>query len=139
MGSNWGRIFILLGTYMHRIEELIEVVKKKVERDQKGTWSKGSITYYQAIFDELEEVQKEMGKGYSCHLEDELGDIFWVYLCLLKHLEVEGAISMDNIFSRVLIKYKARVDGINAGLSWDEIKKTQKKALNDEQSKIIKV
>ncbi len=45
---------------------------------------------------------------------------------------------MDNIFSRALSKYKTRVDGINAGLSWDEIKNTQKKALDEEQSKAIK-
>ena len=118
---------------MQRIEELIEIAKKKITRDQQGTWSKGSQTYYQAMFSELEEVKEEIDSDRKCYLEDELGDILWVYLCMLRNLEVEGAISMDNVFTRATEKYQERVDGIEAGLSWQDIKAVQKKRLAKEQ------
>ena len=121
---------------MQRIDELIEIAKRKIARDQKGTWSKGSQTYYQAMFSELEEVKEEISSNRKCYLEDELGDILWVYLCLLRNLEVEGAISMDNVFKRATDKYKERVDGINAGLSWEDIKETQNKRLKKEQEQM---
>ncbi len=121
---------------MHRIEELIKIVKMKVQRDKKGTWSEGSVTYFQAMFDELEEVRQELNSDQNCYLEDELGDILWVYLCFLQHLDEEGSISMDNVFTRALDKYKTRVEGINAGIPWNEIKKKQKKALQEEQNNL---
>lgn len=118
---------------MQRIEELIEIAKRKNEFDQKGTWSKGSKTYYQAMFEELEEVKEEIDSERRCYLEDELGDILWVYLCLLRNLEVEEKISMDSVFSRAIEKYKERVGGIEAGSSWSDIKKVQNKRLAKEQ------
>ncbi|MCP4326055.1 MAG: nucleotide pyrophosphohydrolase [Alteromonadales bacterium] len=122
---------------MENLSQLIEIVSKKVARDQKGTWSQGSITYYQAMFAELVEVKEEMLSNRQCYLEDELGDILWVYMCMLKHLEVEGAISMDNILTRAVDKYTERVNGINNGLSWEDIKETQKKVLALEQQAIL--
>ncbi|HBH7911981.1 TPA: nucleotide pyrophosphohydrolase [Vibrio parahaemolyticus] len=117
---------------MDTLKQLLKVAERKIERDQKGTWSKGSITYYQAMFDELEEVKAEMDGARLCYLEDELGDILWVYMCLLKNLEAEGTISAERVFERALSKYKERLDGINAGESWSEIKETQKQRLAEE-------
>ncbi|MGR5122205.1 MazG nucleotide pyrophosphohydrolase domain-containing protein [Vibrio harveyi] len=117
---------------MDILKQLLEVAERKIERDQKGTWSKGSITYYQAMFDELEEVKEEMDSERKCYLEDELGDILWVYMCLLKNLEAEDSISAERVFDRALSKYKERLDGINAGGSWTEIKETQKQRLAEE-------
>ncbi|MEZ9302213.1 nucleotide pyrophosphohydrolase [Vibrio breoganii] len=117
---------------MDTLKQLLEIAERKIERDQKGTWSKGSITYYQAMFDELEEVKAEMDSKRKCYLEDELGDILWVYMCLLKNLEAENSISATRVFERALSKYKERLDGINAGGSWADIKETQKQRLADE-------
>lgn len=111
---------------MDTLKQLLEVAERKIERDHKGTWSEGSITYYQAMFDELEEVKEEMDSGRKCYLEDELGDILWVYMCLLKNLEAEDSISAERVFDRALSKYKERLDGINAGGTWTEIKRDSK-------------
>ncbi|WP_057180484.1 MazG nucleotide pyrophosphohydrolase domain-containing protein [Colwellia marinimaniae] len=116
------------------LERLIDVVKIKIIRDQKGTWSKGSTTYLNALFDEINEVKEELSSGKQCFLEDELGDILWVYLCFVHNLEVEGKVSMSRVFERSLIKYSERVNGINNGDCWDKIKKKQKIYLELEQS-----
>ncbi|PKH59328.1 nucleotide pyrophosphohydrolase [Shewanella sp. Choline-02u-19] len=114
---------------MNNIKQLLAIAEKKIEIDQNGTWSKGSITYYKAMFDELEEVKEEMDSNRKCYLEDELGDILWVYMCLLKNLEAEGTILTERVFERALKKYKERLDGINDGVGWTEIKKRQKETL----------
>jgi len=116
------------------LNNLIDVVKTKIIRDQKGTWSEGSNTYLNALIDEINEVKEELSSGRQCFLEDELGDILWVYLCFVHNLEVEGKVSMSKVFERSLIKYRERVNGINNGACWDEIKKKQKLALELEQS-----
>jgi len=118
------------------LDKLIDVVKTKIIRDQKGTWSKGSNTYLNALFDEINEVKEELSSEKQCFLEDELGDILWVYLCFVHNLEVEGKVSMPKVFERSLIKYSERVNGINNGECWDEIKEKQKIALEREQSKL---
>jgi len=112
---------------------LIEIVKLKILRDQKGSWSKGSQTYLDALFDEVEEVKKELVSGRQCFLEDELGDMLWVYLCFIRNLEAEGKISMDAVFNRSIKKYEERVNGINNGESWSDIKVRQKLKLKKEQ------
>jgi hypothetical protein len=52
------------------------------------------------------------------------------------NLEVEGKVSMAKVFERSLIKYSERVNGINNGDCWDEIKKKQKIALEIEQKNL---
>jgi len=118
------------------LDKLVDVVKTKIIRDQKGTWSEGSNTYLNALIDEINEVKEELSSGKQCLLEDELGDILWVYLCFVHNLEVEGKISMPKVFERSLIKYSERVNGINNGDCWDAIKKKQKSALVLEQTSL---
>jgi NTP pyrophosphatase (non-canonical NTP hydrolase) len=116
------------------LDKLVDVVKTKIIRDKKGTWSEGSNTYLNALFDEINEVKEELSSGKQCYLEDELGDILWVYLCFVHNLEVEGKVSMSKVFERSFIKYNERVNGINNGECWDEIKEKQKIDLEIEQS-----
>jgi NTP pyrophosphatase (non-canonical NTP hydrolase) len=116
------------------ITQLLNVVKAKIERDQKGTWSEGSNTYYKAMFDELAEVEAEIVSNRRCFLEDELGDVLWVLMCLLRNLEVEDKINMERVFKRALNKYEERVTGINAGKDWADIKQKQKNELEEELS-----
>ena len=115
------------------LDPLIEIVKKKTIRDQNGTWSKGSITYLNAMLDEIDEVKNELSSGKQCFLEDELGDILWVYFCFIHNLEREGKVSIPSIFSRSHKKYKERIEGISNGGSWDKIKEKQKSELAAEQ------
>lgn len=114
-------------------DHLLEIVKRKIIRDQKGSWSKGSDTYLSSLFDEIEEVKHELSSGNRCNLEDELGDILWVYLCFVHNLEVEGKVSMSKVFERSFLKYQERVDGIIDGGCWEEIKAKQKSELKAEQ------
>lgn len=111
---------------------LQSVAERKIKRDQKGNWSKGSITYLEALKDEIEEVEAEFKGHKRCFLEDELGDLLWVYLCLIENLEVEGKISKAKVFERSSTKYQERIDGIENGLNWSDIKKVQKERLNRE-------
>ncbi|HAT8487254.1 TPA: nucleotide pyrophosphohydrolase [Vibrio vulnificus] len=122
--------------FMGNILSLIELANAKLLRDQQGTWSKGSITYYEAMFDELREVKAEIESGRQCYLEDELGDILWVYLCMLKHMEVEGKISFEQVFERSLEKYQTRMVGMELGKSWELIKQEQKESLKKQQLKL---
>lgn len=132
MADNVSLFLVTLRASMDSLKQLLEIAERKIERNQKGTWSNGSITYYQAMFDELYEVKAEMDSARKCYLEDELGDILWVYMCLLKNLEAEGMISVESVFERVLSKYKERIDGLNIGGSWSGIKEVQKQRLEEE-------
>lgn len=118
------------------MKDLFNIVKQKVERDQQGTWSKGSITYFNAMFDELKEVKEEIKPGRQCYLEDELGDVLWVYLCMIRHMEIEGKVSVDGIIHAAINKYKERMDGLNEGKSWEQIKMKQKKEILKQQNKL---
>lgn len=116
-----------------KILELRKVSRLKLERDLKGTWSQGSKTYFNAIYDELLEVKAEINNNRQCFLEDELGDILWDYMCLLQHLENENKINFDNVFHRAVEKYSERIHGINRGEEWDDIKIRQKEKITKEQ------
>ena len=115
-------------------DKLIALSALKLRRDLEGTWSKGSSTYFKAIFNELDEVSEELHSNRSCYLEDELGDVLWDYLCLLKHLENEKKIDINSLFQRASRKYDRRVKGILNGEMWDDIKSEQKLLLENEQS-----
>jgi len=117
-------------------EKLMALSELKLKRDLKGTWSKGSSTYFKALFDELDEVNEELHSDRRCYLEDELGDVLWDYLCLLKHLENEKKIDINSLLQRANKKYDRRVIGIINGESWDVIKSEQKQLLKEEQQLI---
>jgi NTP pyrophosphatase (non-canonical NTP hydrolase) len=113
----------------NRLQKLLEIASLKLQRDKTGTWSNGSVTYFEAIYDELEEVKAEIKDGRECYLEDELGDVLWDFICMLKHLEDERKINLENVFERSVKKYSERISGIGAGESWDEIKEIQRHEL----------
>jgi hypothetical protein len=66
-------------------------------------------------------------------LEDELGDIFWDYICLLENFEQDGKISKERVFDRCWTKFSERLssDGSDNG-DWVEVKKNQKERLREE-------
>jgi NTP pyrophosphatase (non-canonical NTP hydrolase) len=82
-------------------------------------------------------VRAEMDAGKRVYLEDELGDIFWVFICLLEWLEQEWKIEKQRIFERCYQKFSERIG--NDGLwvaDWDEVKKLQKERLKQEQESL---
>ena len=117
---------------MNDITKLLEIVRHKNAIDQQNTWYNGSDTYFAEIHKELAEVKAEIESGRQPHLEEELGDVLWDYLNLLTALESEGKITLEKVFERAITKYWERIDGIENGGSWAEIKAIQKARLAKE-------
>ena len=94
---------------------------------------KWSETFVKGMDDEIEEMKHELKEWNRVLLEDELGDIFWDYICLLENLEQEGKISKAKVFERCWTKFSERLnpDGSNNG-DWMEVKKSQKEKLIQE-------
>lgn len=115
-----------------QIKKLNEIAKVKVNKDLKGTWSEGSITYLNGMYDELEEVTKELNSGRQCYLEDELGDVLWDYLCMVQYLELEEKVLVSKVFDRVVKKYSERVITLEEGETWGDVKARQKIKLQSE-------
>ncbi len=94
---------------------------------------KWSETFVKGMDDEIEEMKHELKEWNRVLLEDELGDIFWDYICLLENLEQEGKISKEKVFDRCWTKFSERLnpDGSNNG-NWMEVKKSQKEKLIQE-------
>lgn len=86
----------------------------------------------------MEEVKSELHNEKKAYLEDELGDVFWDYICLLESLELRGKIDMMNVFERCYAKYSERLnpDGSDNG-DWAEVKLKQKERLRNEQESYI--
>ncbi len=126
------------------IQKIINLVHRRITFfntvDNRGFF-KGHSTYIEGIQDEIEEVKQELEKPDKfMYLEDELGDIFWSYICLLESLEQEGKIKKSRVFERCLNKFEARV-GKNAdeGQQWQEVKKQQKEDLKCEYEAFYKI
>tara|TARA_R110001583_G_scaffold195445_1_gene373715 strand:- start:1949 stop:2326 length:378 start_codon:yes stop_codon:yes gene_type:complete len=118
------------------LEKLVKIAEIKMKRDLDGSWYNGVDTYIEGLKCELEEAKVELLNGKKCFLEDELGDVLWDFICILKHLENDNKIEFDNVFLRALKKYDERVTGINNGESWDEIKKSQLLTLQNEENQL---
>ena len=114
---------------MKTFETLLAIAKRKAVFDQNNTWFNGASTYLDAIKKEVDEVIEEIPKSRTNYLEDELADVLWNTLNALMALEQEAGISANNVLERACQKYEQRMTGIEAGVSWDEIKNEQKQAL----------
>lgn len=93
-------------------------------------------TFFEWLLDEIEEVKVEFELWKRVFLEDELGDVFWDYICLLESLELEWKIDKQKVFKRCFEKFSERLntlDGSDNG-DWQEVKKIQKERLHAEQS-----
>ena len=88
------------------LTKLLKLVKEKYSIDKKQNWYKWSITYFNGLKDEIEEVSEELKENNSVYLEDELWDILWGYLNFLKWLKEEWKIkSMKSVIQRCEKKY----------------------------------
>ena len=119
-------------------KQILELAKGKLEMDKQGTWSKGSITFFEEIQNEIQESLIEYKAEKQVYLEDELGDILWDYLNLLTNLESEKKINLEKVFIRANKKYNQRISGLNYNSTWEKVKKKQKEELKIEQEELEK-
>ncbi|MDD3302989.1 MAG: MazG nucleotide pyrophosphohydrolase domain-containing protein [Candidatus Gracilibacteria bacterium] len=103
---------------------------------------KGWETYFNGVIAELQEVKDEVKPDNRVYLEDELGDVIWTYLCLLKIFEKKGYIKdLKKVFERSYKKLSERIsarreDQEYTYSTWQNVKKKQKKELLDEHNSI---
>ncbi|MDD2907663.1 MAG: MazG nucleotide pyrophosphohydrolase domain-containing protein [Candidatus Gracilibacteria bacterium] len=123
---------------MHKKIRELSAKRVKYLIEKQISFYKGNKTYLDGIREELLEVEQEIKENNSVYLEDELGDVFWDYLCFIHALENEGKISsVEKVFERCYKKFGERVgyDG-NGGDNWQEVKDAQKKELKLEHNKL---
>ena len=119
------------------LQNIIALTEKRIpllRNREDGEFYRWSQTFLDGIEDEIEEVKEELQSGRKVFLEDELGDVFWDYVCLLENLELEGKIEKSQVFERCWKKFSERLnaDGSNNG-DWYAVKKKQKEELQKEQ------
>jgi len=98
------------------------------------SWYKWSKTYWENLKWEISEAEDEIDIN-KVYLEDELGDVLWDYLCLLNSLKSEWKVtSVEKIIDRALTKFSGRINKDTWDYNWDwqEIKKIQKKQIEEE-------
>ena len=120
------------------IEKIIGLSQKRISYfhtvENVKDWYQGSTTYVDWIKNEIEEVEEEIKNKKYIYLEDELGDVFWDYCCLLESLEQEWKIVKSRVFDRCYQKFSERIgENADAGHNWDEVKVFQKERLQKEQ------
>nr|MDD3719827.1 MazG nucleotide pyrophosphohydrolase domain-containing protein [Candidatus Gracilibacteria bacterium] len=102
----------------------------------------GFETYLRGLAEEIEETKDEIKYNNSVYLEDELGDVFWDYMCLLQSLQKRGYISsVEKVFERSYKKFSERIEANRQTTGcksecWKDIKRKQKEELKTEQDKI---
>jgi len=113
--------------------QLLDLVERKHLIDQNNTWSQGSSTYLAEIRKELDEVEEVVGSNKTIQLEEELGDVLWDYLNLVRCLAQEETITLDSVFQRAVGKFDERISGVENGVTWKEIKQLQKQRFEDQK------
>lgn len=119
---------------MENFEKLLAIVRRKSVYDLNNPWYSGPESYLQGLHDEVEEVIEEIPRKRACYLEDELGDLLWNTLNAVVALEKARGIRLEAVLDRACRKFEARLSGIEAGRSWQEIKDEQKQALAREHA-----
>lgn len=123
---------------MHQKIKQLSENRIKYLIENPGSFYKWNETYFDAIKNELEEVEEQLKDNNSVYLEDELWDLFWVYLCFLYSLKSEWKISsVEKVFERAYKKISERIwnDWKNSWI-WNDIKALQKEELKKEHNKI---
>lgn len=103
---------------MNHLEYILALSKKRInyfhDNENVKNWYRGSETYFEGILTETQEAKQENVEKNHIYLEDELGDIFWNFCCLLQSLKRENKISdASEVFRRCAEKFSERI-GKNA-------------------------
>ncbi|MFK7780032.1 MAG: MazG nucleotide pyrophosphohydrolase domain-containing protein [Candidatus Gracilibacteria bacterium] len=123
---------------MHKKIKSLSAKRIKFFVESKIPFYKGHQTFLDGLKEEIQEAEEEIKNNNSVHLEDELGDVFWDYICLLHALENEGKISsIDNVLERCYKKFSGRILENGAGNGdWNEVKNKQKEELKIEHNRL---
>ncbi len=124
-----------------QIQKIIDFVKIRInslhniDDEQFYEWHK---TFLNWIKNEIQEVEEEIKPENKVYLEDELGDIFWDYMCMIYSMEQEWLINADQIFERAYKKFSERIQENWKWHKWKrgEIKEKQKQELKDEHHRL---
>lgn len=120
-----------------QLQKIINLVWEKVNLDEQWKWIDPSVLdAFDMTIDEIYESVDEYRNKNKVFLESEIWDIFWCILRLVELLDREWAIEKDKIFDRIITKYSQRVEGLQVWTDWEQIKKSQKIELIDEQEKV---
>lgn len=120
-----------------QLQKIINLVWEKVNLDEQWKWIDPSVLdAFDMTIDEIYESVDEYRNKNKVFLESEIWDIFWCVLRLVELLDREWAIEKDKIFDRIITKYSQRVEGLQVWTDWEQIKKSQKIELIDEQEKV---
>ncbi len=133
-------------------EEILKNINKFLkladENLVRNPWSRQDSMvdiYLKEIINEIGEVKVEIRDDNVIYLEDELGDVFWDYLMILKFLEKEKKTrSVKEVFAHAIEKYKEiyqifETDNIDdTDRMWLEIKNKQKKELKERHKELYK-
>ncbi|GAB0174684.1 MAG: hypothetical protein HHAS10_05630 [Candidatus Altimarinota bacterium] len=118
------------------IFELAELRMRHLHAGGGHGFYKGPETFIEGLLNEIDEVKIEFNDDKRVLLEDELGDVFWDYICLLESLDQVGKIKKEKVFERCYQKFSERLnvnDGSDNG-DWQNVKKKQKQRLMVEQN-----
>lgn len=115
-----------------RLTQLLALARRKQKFDKDSGWAQGAERYLEGLEKEITEVREEMSSNRRCYLEDELGDLLWNLANSLTWLEAEERIDIDAVLMRAVRKYEARMDTIENGGFWRDIKAVQKAELKRE-------
>lgn len=124
---------------LKHLETLLGLVDYNLERNDWCQTEGIHEIYFSEIAGELEEAQEEFKKDNIIHFEDELGDILWCYLMLVKLSERDGYIkSATSLFEHVHQKFSERLQNLEEDKKddkrylWSEVKERQKVRLAEE-------
>lgn len=112
---------------MADLTTLIDVAKRKREFDKTNPWFKGPESYLNDISSEVDEVLETLPRGDLSHLEEELGDVIWDTLNAILALEKSHSVDIHSVLRRAAKKYTYRINGLEQGLSWQEVKEKEAK------------
>lgn len=125
--------------------KLQKILKEKREIDQNQEWYSWAKVYFDALREEIYEVEEEIKENNSVYLEDELWDILWTSLNLIEWLKEEWKIWwLENVLKRAEKKYSERIDTIKKSnwkskdYWWKDMKIKQKQELKKEHEEKYK-
>lgn len=119
---------------MDHFAQLLAIVRRKAVFDRNNPWYTGPESYLNGLHGEVAEVLEEIAQARTCYLEDELGDLLWNCLNAIVALEKSTDVRLEAVLARACRKFEGRVAWLEAGLSWQEIKETQKAELAEEHA-----
>ena len=114
---------------MHKLKSIFELIDRK--EDLNSDWELTSQNQIVEIVKETQELKTVLNSSSKKVVSDEAGDIVWDCCNLLWALEKEGKIeSVQSLLTQMYHKYEERVEGLENGRTWTEVKTIQKERLN---------